>query len=82
MAMRQCWREGIVPLLQMHDELDLSVPDRATAERVAEIMVGVIELEIPVKCDVEYGSTWGRAAKDERTGHKPTWEAAMADMGR
>lgn len=80
MAMRECWRAGIVPLLQMHDELDLSVPDERTAYRVAEMMRDVVKLRVPVKCDVEFGSNWGRAAKDERTGHKPTWEAAIADL--
>ena len=30
--MRACWREGIVPLLQMHDALDCSV---AIAERAS-----------------------------------------------
>jgi DNA polymerase I-like protein with 3'-5' exonuclease and polymerase domains len=33
--MRACWREGIVPLLQMHDSLDCSVTSPEQAERVA-----------------------------------------------
>src|SRR5262249_31392184 len=32
--MRACWREGIVPLLQMHDCLDCSVSSLELAERV------------------------------------------------
>ena len=35
--MRACWREGIVPLLQMHDELDCSVSSREQAELVAQL---------------------------------------------
>lgn len=81
-AMRACWRERIVPLLQMHDELDLSVGSRETAERVGEIMRDVIKLVIPVKTDIEYGVNWGRAAKEERNKvvvHYPTWENAVRD---
>ena len=35
--MRACWREGIVPLLQMHDALDCSVASPELAERVAQL---------------------------------------------
>jgi hypothetical protein len=78
MAMRECWREGIVPMLQMHDELDISVSRRETADRVAEIMRDVVRLQIPVQCDVEFGKTWGLAAKNKETGHMATWEEATA----
>ncbi len=61
LAMRACWREGLVPLLQMHDELDFSVSDEATGNRVGEIMRDVVKLEVPVKADLEYGPSWGRA---------------------
>lgn len=79
MAMRECWRERIIPSLQMHDELDLSVADPSVAERVGHLMQHVVKLVIPVKVDVEYGVNWGRAAKDKAIGHVPTWEAAVAD---
>ena len=35
--MRACYREGIVPLLQMHDALDSSVSSREQAELVARL---------------------------------------------
>ena len=35
--MRACWREGIVPLLQMHDALDCSVTTREQGELVARL---------------------------------------------
>lgn len=82
MAMRQCYREGIIPHLQMHDELDLSVSSPQTAERVAQIMQEVVRLVIPVKTDIDYGVNWGRAAKEERNKevvHYPTWENAVRD---
>src|SRR5215813_2651204 len=37
--MRACWREGIVPLLQMHDALECSVSSREQAEMVARLCV-------------------------------------------
>jgi DNA polymerase-1 len=60
-AMRDCWREGIVPLVQMHDELCFSVAEEATGTRVAELMRDAVKLNLPVKVDVEYGKSWGDA---------------------
>jgi DNA polymerase I-like protein with 3'-5' exonuclease and polymerase domains len=57
--MLACFREGIVPLLQMHDSLDLSVSSPEVAEMVARLGEDVIKLEVPMKVDVKYGRTWG-----------------------
>ena len=65
--MLACWREGVVPLLQMHDSLDCSVSSREVAEMVARLGEEVIKLDIPMKIDVNYGRTWGDA--------KHKWEA-------
>jgi Mesyanzhinovviridae DNA polymerase len=59
--MRTCFREGIIPLLQMHDSLDLSVASPDMAEMVARLGEEVIKLEVPMKVDVKYGRTWGDA---------------------
>jgi DNA polymerase I-like protein with 3'-5' exonuclease and polymerase domains len=48
-------------LLQVHDEVVLSVKNRAQAERAAEIMVHATELVIPTRVDVEVGENWGSA---------------------
>jgi len=69
--MRACYREGIVPLLQMHDSLDLSVSSPKQAEMVARLGEDVIKLEVPMKVDVKYGRTWGDA--------KHTWTELHAD---
>lgn len=61
MAMREVWRAGVTPLLQMHDELCLSVPDRAAGQNVADIMRDVHRLEIPVRVDVDFGKNWAEA---------------------
>lgn len=60
-AMVACWREGIVPLLQVHDELDASVPTRAAGDRLAEIMSTAVPLTVPIVVKPEYGRTWGDA---------------------
>jgi len=48
-------------LLQVHDEVVLSVKDKAQAQRAAEIMVHATELVIPTRVDVEVGENWGSA---------------------
>lgn len=75
-AMRTCWREGIVPLLQMHDELDFSHGERAEAERVHVIMRDAVRLRVPVVVDNEYGATWGDAKAVD--GYGATWDEAVA----
>jgi len=84
LAMRAMWREGILPLIQMHDELSLSTADERTAERTGELMRDVVKLEVPVATDVEFGVTWGRAAKvkvkDKVTGREMvTYGATYAE---
>jgi RecA-family ATPase len=59
--MRAVWREGIVPLLQMHDCLDLSVSSPEQAERVAQLGREAVKLEVPIEVDLKYGRTWGDA---------------------
>lgn len=65
-AMKHCWQAGLVPCLQVHDELDMSVPDEATGQRLAEIMSYAIRLRVPIIVKPEFGHTWGDA--------KHTWK--------
>lgn len=51
-------------LLQVHDELDLSVPEDEigeVSELLSEAMSSVVELKVPLKADVSYGSNWAEA---------------------
>src|SRR5262249_28352227 len=57
--MRACWREGIVPLLQMHDALDCSVACSEQAERVAQLGREAVTLEVPMQVDLKFGHNWG-----------------------
>jgi hypothetical protein len=59
--MRACWREGIVPLLQMHDCLDLSVASPEQAERVAQLGREAVALMVPIQVDLKFGRSWGDA---------------------
>lgn len=61
LAMRECGREGLVPLLQMHDELDFDVDDPGRVRRAAEIMSTVVRLRVPMSVDVGCGRTWAEA---------------------
>ncbi len=61
MAMRACWRAGIVPMIQMHDELGISTADPDLVPRVVELMKDVVKLTVPVKVDAEFGPNWGDA---------------------
>jgi hypothetical protein len=56
--MRACWREGLVPLLQMHDALDCSVSSPEQAERVAQLGREAVRLEVPIQVDLKFGRNW------------------------
>ena len=56
-AMVDLYKEGIIPHIQVHDELDISVNNNA--EKIKEIMESTVELEVPNKVDYESGPNWG-----------------------
>ena len=60
-AMVALWEEGITPMIQVHDELDVSVESEAQAKRIAELMQDCVELEVPSIIDAEFGPNWGEA---------------------
>jgi DNA polymerase I-like protein with 3'-5' exonuclease and polymerase domains len=59
--MLACWREGIVPLLQMHDGLELSITRREQGELVAQLACEAVKLEVPMRADIKFGRSWGDA---------------------
>ena len=61
-AMVNIHKTGRVPLIQIHDEIAISVKNREEAKEVAEIMENAVTLEVPSKCDVEIGPSWGEAS--------------------
>jgi DNA polymerase I-like protein with 3'-5' exonuclease and polymerase domains len=60
-AMIALHKAGFRILLQVHDEVAVSVKNREEAEAAAEIMRTAVELEVPSKVDVEIGTSWGGA---------------------
>lgn len=60
-AMVNIYRTGRVPLIQIHDEIAMSVDNAEEAREVANIMEEAVSLYVPNKCDVEIGDSWGNA---------------------
>jgi len=54
-------KAGFDLLLQVHDEIALSVANEADAREAAEVMRTAVNLEVPSKVDVELGPSWGEA---------------------
>ena len=58
-AMIDLRREGIIPHVQVHDELDISITNKEEVKKIIEIMENTVSLEIPNKVDYEEGTNWG-----------------------
>jgi DNA polymerase I-like protein with 3'-5' exonuclease and polymerase domains len=58
-AMLDLYKEKITPLIQIHDELNISIKDKAESDKVIEIMENAVSLEVPNKVDYEKGKHWG-----------------------
>ena len=58
-AMLELYKEGIIPHIQVHDELDLSIESSDHADKIKEIMEHAVSLEVPNKVDYESGPNWG-----------------------
>jgi len=60
-AMVQLYKLGKLPLLQIHDELAMSVTNLEEAQEIAKVMENAVLLEVPNVCDIEMGPSWGEA---------------------
>mgnify|MGYP003134610730 FL=1 len=58
-AMAECYKEGLIPLLTVHDELCFSISSEEQASRIKEIMEMCVDLRVPSKVDQELGDNWG-----------------------
>ena len=58
-SMLALYNEGVIPHVQIHDELDISVSSPAHAEKIIRIMEEAVQLQVPNKVDYEKGSNWG-----------------------
>lgn len=66
LAMLKVWREtGQVPLLTIHDELDLSLGSESLMRQVDECVRTSVDLLVPLVTDIERGPNWGATEKFE-----------------
>ena len=66
LAMIGLWEEGIVPHLQVHDEVDISIENTEQANTVTRIMENCVELAVPLLVDMELGESWGETKEIKR----------------
>jgi DNA polymerase I-like protein with 3'-5' exonuclease and polymerase domains len=55
-------KAGFNLILQVHDEVALSVRNKEEAREAAHLMATAVNLEVPSRVDVETGPSWGSAA--------------------
>jgi len=60
-AMVALYQKEKLPLVQIHDEIAMSVKNLDEANEIARIMENVLPLEVPSKCDIEIGPSWGES---------------------
>ena len=58
-SMVALYENGIIPHIQIHDEVDISIESDKKAEQIIEIMESAVELKVPNKVDYEQGKNWG-----------------------
>jgi DNA polymerase I-like protein with 3'-5' exonuclease and polymerase domains len=63
-AMLELYKEGIIPHIQVHDELDISVD--GNSDKIKQIMEDAVSLEVPNKVDYEFGPNWGNIKEEEK----------------
>jgi DNA polymerase I-like protein with 3'-5' exonuclease and polymerase domains len=64
-AMIDLRKEGLLPMIQLHDELNISFETKQQADRIKEIMEQAVPLKIPNKVDFEDGECWGDIVNNE-----------------
>jgi len=58
-AMLVCYKEGLTPMLTVHDELCFNIESQEQADRIKEIMEKCVPLKVPSKIDVDIKPDWG-----------------------
>jgi len=61
-AMKDCFDQGHLPMITVHDELCFSVRDEEQIKNIKKIMENCFpEMKIPSRIDVGVGENWGKA---------------------
>jgi DNA polymerase I-like protein with 3'-5' exonuclease and polymerase domains len=59
-AMVDCYKEGLLPMLTVHDELCFSIESKEQADRIVEIMTTCVpDLNVPFEVDMALVDNWG-----------------------
>jgi len=58
-AMVNLREAGITPMIQLHDELNISFENEKQVDEIKEIMEQAVPLKVPNKVDFEDGECWG-----------------------
>lgn len=62
-AMVDLYEAGILPMIQIHDELAVPVESKEQGKQIMEIMQNCVELLVPSVVDAELGPSWGEATR-------------------
>ena len=58
-CMVEIYKTGKVPLVQIHDELAISIKNMEEAKSIQAIMENCVELQVPSPTDAAFGPNWG-----------------------
>jgi DNA polymerase I-like protein with 3'-5' exonuclease and polymerase domains len=59
-AMVECYKEGLCPILTVHDELCFNIENQKQADKIVEIMTTCIpDLKVPFEVDTALCDNWG-----------------------
>ena len=64
-AMVLLFKAGIIPQIQIHDELCISIKNKEEAVKVKNIMENAVRLAVPNKVDYAVGLNWGNIKQEE-----------------
>ena len=62
-AMIEVHKVGIIPHIQVHDELNFSITGELMRDEIKQIMENCVKLEVPSKVDAKEGKSWGAIKK-------------------
>ena len=60
-SMLDCYKDGHLPMLQIHDELCFNIKDDKHAKQIQKIMQNSIKFKVPSVVDYGLGESWGDA---------------------
>ena len=60
-SMLDCYKDGHLPILQIHDELCFNVKDEKHAKQIQKKMQNAIEFKVPSVVEYGLGESWGDA---------------------